>query len=268
MARVKNLDQVTGSLNNLSFYTRKGNNQIFVRTKGGASKAKIKRSPAFANVRKANMEFGGCSKMSREIREAFYGLEHVADFNLAPKFISLMKSIMNADTSHEKGERSILLSGYKYLLNGYNFNTIHPFATILRIALQWGIVREEMRASINIPAFSSSFGLNIPGNYALFRLRACLGLATDMQLNEQKKGYETVHDTPGRGFTTAETEWYSTQASIPAQELNLQLLESAQFFTANDTLILTVIIEFGTLDPFGNPTPIRGAGAGLIVGAG
>jgi hypothetical protein len=40
MARVKQLDQITGTIGKLSFYTRKGSDQIFVRTKGGASKEK------------------------------------------------------------------------------------------------------------------------------------------------------------------------------------------------------------------------------------
>jgi len=33
-------------------------------------------------------------------------------------------------------------------------------------------------------------------------------------------------------------------------------------------MILAVAIEFGVLDAFGNPTPVRGAGAGKILGVG
>jgi hypothetical protein len=39
-------------------------------------------------------------------------------------------------------------------------------------------------------------------------------------------------------------------------------------FNNNDTLILSVAIEFGELDAFGNPTPVKGGGAGKILGVG
>ena len=80
MARVKNFDQITGSIGKFSFYTRKGSSGILVRTKGGASKEKIASDPNFANLRKSNKEFGGCAKMSKQMRMAFYGLEQEKEF--------------------------------------------------------------------------------------------------------------------------------------------------------------------------------------------
>jgi len=266
MARVKSLDQITGSLKNLSFYTRKGSDQIFVRTKGGASKEKIKRDPAFEGLRKSNKEFGGCSTMSKNLRLAFYGLEHVADFNLSAKFNSLMKSIQNTDTEHPKGERSIVLTRYKNMLDGFQFNTVHPFNTVLRMPLQWEIDRATQSAKVTVPAFACSFGLNAPGNYALFRLRFCLGAVTDMQLNDRKTKYEPVTGEQGYGFQLGETAWYPTQSSVEAQILELQLKDPFMPGTGNDTLLLVAVIEFGTLDAFGNPTAIRKAGAGMILG--
>ena len=143
MARVKNLDQITGSLKNLSFYTRKGSDQIFVRTKGGASKEKIKRSPEFENVRKSNKEFGGCSKMSKQIRLTFFGLEHVADYNLSSVLCSLAKNIQKTDTINPVGERAIRLSLFRAMLQGFNFNTTNRFDSVLRIPLQGSINREK-----------------------------------------------------------------------------------------------------------------------------
>ncbi|HEY5589937.1 MAG TPA: hypothetical protein VIK55_02860, partial [Paludibacter sp.] len=70
------------------------------------------------------------------------------------------------------------------------------------------------------------------------------------------------------GYKTTSTPWYSTQASIPEQQLLLNINEPSANFTDDDTLILTVALEFGTLDAFGNPTPVKGAGAGKILGVG
>ena len=274
MARVKSLDQITGSLKNLSFYTRKGSDQIYVRTKGGASKEKIKRNPEFENVRKSNKEFGGCSKMSKQIRLTFFGLEHVADYNLSSVLCSLAKNIQKTDTEHPVGERSIRLSLFRTMLTGFNFNTINRFDSVLRIPLQGSINREKQEATINIPAFACSFGLNLPfsrnstANFALFRITAALGITTDLQLNEQKTGYEPVHSKLNQGFKTVSTTWYSTQASVPEQQLIVNIHEPSAIFNDDDTLVLTIAIEFGSLDAFGNPTPLKGVGAGKILGVG
>lgn len=275
MARVKQLDRITGSLGNLSFYTRKGSDQIFVRTKGGASKEKIKRNPEFENVRKSNKEFGGCSKMSKQIRLTFFDLAHVADFNLSSVLCSLAKSIQKADTENPVGERTIRLSQYRAMLTDFNFNTINRFDSLLRIALKSTMDKEKQQATLNIPAFACSYGLNLPYNkstenayYSLFRISASLGVATDMQLNVQKTSYEPLHSTLGLGYKTSSTPWYSTQASVPEQQLKLNIHEPSAIFNDDDTLVLSIAIEFGTLDAFGNPTPIRRAGAGKILSVG
>ena len=270
MARAKQLDQLTGNVGKLSFYTRKGSDEIFVRTKGGATKDQIKRRPEFANVRKNNKEFGGCSKMSKAIRLAFFGIHHVADFNLAPAICSLMKSIQAADTEGVHGERSIFLSKYKQYLIGYNFNRINRFDSVLRIPLEWKIDREKATATISIPTFACSMGLSMPDKYGLFRISATFAAVTDMVLGEQKYDYEPVHDTIGLSRQLLSTDWFPRTTTVMAQELNFQLdIDQPNIiFNDSDTLILSVAIEFGELDAFGNPTPVKGGGAGKMLGVG
>ncbi len=247
MARVKQLDRITGTLGKVSFYTRKGSDEIFMRTKGGATKDQIKRRPEFANVRKNNKEFGGCSKMSKAIRMAFYGLHHVADYNLAPVLCSLMKNIQAADTDGVWGERSILLSKSKQYLVGFNFNRINRFDSVLRIPLDWKIDRENTAATVAIPTFACSLGLNMPDRYSLFRISATLGVVTDRVLGAQKYDYEPVHDTIGLDRQFLSTEWFPRSTTVAAQELSFQLEVQHPEITFNnsDTLILSVAIEFG-----------------------
>ena len=164
------------------------------------------------------------------------------------------------------GERSIRLSNQRNILSSFNFNNNNRFDTLLRIPVQHSIDRKMQQAIVNIPAFACSFGLYMTYNYPLFRISISLGVVTDMQLNTQKTGYEPVHSTLGLGYKTTSTPWYSTQASIPEQQLLLNIHEPSAIFTDDDTLILTIAIEFGTLDAFGNPTPIKGAGVGKVLG--
>jgi len=282
MARLKNLDQITGSLKNLSFYTRKGSDGIIVRTKGGATKEKIKRDPAFANLRKVNKEFGGCSKMSKQIRMAFYRLEHVAEYNLAPVLSKLAKDIQNTDTENPVGERGIYLSKYRYLLSGFDFGRTTRFNTLLRVPLTFAIDRQTQQATVNIPSFTCSFGLNLHDSrsannsaYGNFRTTAALGVVTDMQLNTANQTYEPVHDKSGQGYKTLSTGWYSTQSTVEEQKLFLSLKSESLTpgetintgdFTDADTLVLTVIVELGMPDAFGNIMPVRGVGGGMVMG--
>ena len=293
MARVKNLDQITGSLKNLSFYTRKGSDAIFVRTKGGASKEKIKRDPAFEGLRRNNREFGGCSAMGKQIRMTFSGLEHVADYNLSAALSSLMKSIQKTDETQGIGERDIRLSEYRYTLAGFDFGRKTRFSSLLRVPLSYTIDREKQATTVLIPAFACSFGLNLNADFmqgaihsGTFRFTAALGIVTDMQLNSSGTAYEPVHDKLGHGVQIRSTPWFSTQGSVQEQELQLSLLREnlavrSELATSNDplttphfipeftdadTLVLTVAVEFGTPDAFGNIVPLRGAGGGMVLG--
>lgn len=266
MARVKQLDVITGSIKNLSFYTRKGSDQVFVRTKGGASKEKIKRSPAFEEVRKTNKEFGGCSKLSKEIRSTFTSLAHVADFNLSSVLCSVAKNIQKMDVENAVGERLLQLSAYRHYITGFDFNRANRFDSVLRIPLQWNIDRETQTAVVEIPAFGCSMGLYLPGKYTMFRIAISLGVATDMQLNPQKNGYEHTHPKLTMPYKPAVTDWYSTQATIPEQQLKLDISETPSDFCDTDTLILSIAIEFGELDAFGNPVAMKYGGAGKILG--
>ena len=286
MARVKNLDQITGSLKNLSFYTRKGSDAIFVRTKGGPSKEKIKRNPEFEGLRRINREFGGCSAMSKQIRQSFGELSHVADYNLSSALNSLMKSIQKTDEQHETGSRSIRLSAFRYTLAGFDFGRKTRFSSLLRVPLNFTIDREQQTATVLIPAFACSFGLNMNTefmkgavNSGTFRFTAALGIVTDMQLNISGTAYEPVHDKLGHGVLIRSTPWFSTQGSVQEQQIKLALIREytaaadphiappfVPEFTDADSLVLTVAVEFGTPDAFGNIVPLRGAGGGMVLG--
>jgi len=50
--------------------------------------------------------------------------------------------------------------------------------------------------------------------------------------------------------------------------LQLDIHQPNIIFNHNDTLILSVAVEFGELDAFVNPTPVKGGGAGKILGVG
>ena len=116
-------------------------------------------------------------------------------------------------------------------------------------------------------------------NSGTFRFTAALGIVTDMQLNISGTAYEPVHDKLGHGVLIRSTPWFSTLGSVQEQEIKLALnreyavatdpLTTPPFvpeFTDADSLVLTIAVEFGTPDAFGNTVPIRGTGGGMVLG--
>ena len=73
--------------------------------------------------------------MSKQIRMAFYGLEHVADYNLSAVLNRLAKDIQKTDSLHPAGERDIRFSTYRFLLKGFDFGRTTRFASLLRVPL-------------------------------------------------------------------------------------------------------------------------------------
>ena len=125
------------------------------------------------------------------------------------------------------------------------FYRTFPIATAVRTQLNW-----------------SQYKMLI----AIFRIIISLGVATDMHLNAQKSGYETTHTKLQQFYRPAATVWYSTQATVPEQQLKLDISETPSDFCDADTLILSIAIEFGELDAFGNPVAMKYGGAGKILG--
>ena len=116
-------------------------------------------------------------------------------------------------------------------------------------------------------------------NSGIFRFTAALGIVTDMQLNISGTAYEPVHDKLGHGVLIRSTPWFSTQGSVQEQQIKLALIREYNAaadphiappfvpeFTDADSLVLTIAVEFGTPDAFGNTVPIRGTGGGMVLG--
>ena len=150
------------------------------------------------------------------------------------------------------------------------FNRITRFDSVIRIPLDCKINREKAAAIVGIPTFACSMGLSMPDKFGLFRISATFAAVTDMVLGAQKYDYEPVHDTIGLNMQFLSTDWFPRTATVPAQELifHLDIHQPNIIFNDSDTLILCVAIEFGKLDAFGNPTPVKGGGAGKVLGVG
>jgi len=256
-----------GSIAGLSFYSRRGSEEVFMRTKGGASKEKIKTSPKFEGLRKQQKEWGGCAKFGSYTRYAFGGLHRLADFNLTPKLNAIGKSIMKLDKVSEVGKRSILLSEYKEKLEGYDFNINYPINTVLRVLPRWEIDREHLKAVVTFPRINTDINLLNIQKLPFFRLIIAIGTVSDLIYDPEKETYLPMVDEVHGHSDTLTGEWNSTKTILPEQTMTIQMSEEeAALLTENVTVLLTIAVEIGNVGDSKEPVEVKYAGCGKVIG--
>ncbi|MET3878885.1 hypothetical protein [Chitinophaga sp. OAE865] len=253
-----------GRIGNLNAYKLKGSDKIIVRKNtAGPSKADIQSSPTYQRVRENITEFGACSSASKAIRQVLYPVKHLADYNFTPTLCKLAKNIQVMDTAGERGKRSILLSRYGHLLEGFQLNRINTFDSIIRHPVACSINRETGSATIKLPALVLGINFITSRNYARFRFVATIGLVPDIvyKVNNYKSSEQT--SLPEVIFT----EWQSLQQSFEAQSITMQLKE-LNALSDTKTIMVGIGIEMGVSLSNQVVERIKHAGAAKILAVG
>lgn len=260
---------MTGSISNISFYTRKGSDKVIARTKGGASKEKIKSSAKFEGFRLQQNEWRGCTRFASILRYAFGGLHRVADYNLTPVLNAFAKELQKTDTESINGQRGIYLSKYRHTLDGFNFNHTYPFNTVLRNGVVGEIHRETLSATVRVPRINTDVDVLNVLNLPYFRLVVALGAVSDLQSYVEGKQYEPlVADIHGVSQTVT-GEWVAAENVLPEQIIKVELGdEFLPYLTDNVSMVLSMAIEFGKVGFTGAPQEIKNAGNGKVLKVG
>jgi len=266
MVKIKGPFQLSGSMGEISFYTMRGSKKVIMRGKGGAKKEKIRNSPKFAEFRKLQKEFGSCSKFGSLARYAFGGLHRVAGFNLNPRLISKAKKVMKLDTVSEVGQRSIKLSEYKEILEGFDFNDEYPINTVLRVIPRWEIDREQLKGFVTFPRINTDINLLNIQKLPFFRLLIAIGTISDIIYDPDKKEYLALVSGVHGHSRTLTGDWNSSKTILPEQTMTIQMSEEeiAQM-TENVTVVLTMAVEFGNVGGSKEPVEVKYAGCGKVI---
>ena len=268
MAVVKGSLQLTGSVKGMTFYTRKGSEQVFMRSKGGPSKQRMATGKEFENVRTHQKEWKCCVSFARAVRNAVGATYHLADYNLQPGWTGIGKSLMKLDTIHPTGERRLYLTSYRMALEGYSLNKTYPLTTVLRVLPTVTLQRETLSVTVDFPRINTTTDVLNVQNLPYFRLIVNLGCVSDMQYNPHNL-FDTfepmVELLQGVGHC-ALTEWTPAESMLPAQSLSVALNEELrEYLTENVSLLVSVGIEFGKVGFGGGIVAVKNAGCGKIV---
>ena len=251
----------TGTIANIVAYKRKGSDRIFLRSKGGPSKSRIKTHPKFEVTRRNNFEFGGRSTAVKWIMKMFYSQKALADYNVAGYLNALIKPIQALDTESEHGQRNIYFTKNPKLLEGFNLNKQNPFDSIVRYPLTCSVSRDTISARIDIPALKPGINFFVPGRYPMFSFVASLGMMPDLIYKD--KGYKLSNNYEAAFPIGKVTEWFACMKGSPALSMELR---SEHIPPGNDySLMLSIGIRFGTMDTADSVQQIKHAGAAKVL---
>ncbi len=269
MAIVKGTIVMTGGFGNASFYTVRGSDKVIVRTKGGASKQKIKTSPKFEGLRKQQKEWGACAKYGSVARYAMGGLHRLADYNITPVLNGMGKNLMKLDTVSEVGMRYLRLSVYPQALEGFNLNRNYPFNTVLRVSPHVNLNRETLTATVVFPRINTAIDLLNVQKLPFFRLIISIGIVSDFQYNRAHNEYEPIVPLVHGITDTSTGAWHSTQTILAEHSMTAAFgeMELADM-TDEATILVCLGVEFGNVGFTGEPVEVKYAGSAKVVAVG
>jgi hypothetical protein len=257
--------KITGSLGNLSFYRMRGVDQIVVRTKGGPRKEHVKNSPSFATPRLYMSEFGGCSKMGKEVRLMMHPVRKLSDYNFSGFINKALKIVQKQDGIGELGRRSIELSKHPHLLAGFQLNKTTTFDSVVRTSLTYSLSRDTLSARVTIPALLRDINFHPNNRHARFRFEVTLGIVPDFAFNTKQHVYE-----PSAWYTAmfapknVVSPWFPALKGSPATALEVALTDQ---LPADEgySLMVTVGIRYGSAMEDGVVEDVKRSGVGKVL---
>ncbi len=269
MAIVKGPFQLSGSVSGVSFYTRRGSDQVIMRSKGGVSGDKIKRLPQYEGMRNQQKEWSGCTKFASGVRYAFGGLHRLADYNITSVLNGLGNKLQKSDTTGEKGKRPVQLSAFRQSLDGFNFNRNYPFNGVLRVSLNYEMDREKLSTSVFIPRINTEIDLQNIQRLPFFRIIVVLGTASDMIFSEKLKDYVPVVEGLHGASAVTNSAWYSANSIIDEHTLTACMTDAQRALLTDEvSVILSIGVEFGMVGFDGKPMEVKYAGSGKVLKVG
>jgi hypothetical protein len=268
MAIVKGAFKMSGSIQNVTFYTNPGNDNVIARTKGGPSARRMKVGEEFAVVRKHQTEWAACVMFSNGIHKALGETYHLADYNVSPVWNGMGKNLIKSDSEHPVGERNLYLSLYRQALENFSLNRNYPFNTVLRISLEYEVNKEILQATVKLPRINTEMNLLNIQKLPYFHVIVSLGIVSDIIYNPDSRYRHYEPTLPSYNGCSASTlsDWFSTDDLIDPQTLTVKLDDRiVQQMTPDTTALLGIGVEFGKVGFGGQITPVKHAGCGKIL---
>jgi hypothetical protein len=254
----------TGRVGAVSVYKMRGHNKMVIRTRGGASKSRIKTHRKFDATRKLNQEWKLVTQVAASIRSGLSCLKPLADYNVSGPLNAIVKKIQTSDILNEKGKRSILFSRYPDFISSFQFNRQTLFDSIIRRQPEVNIDKLSAIATVTVPLLQPAIHFFPNPRYAYYRLVFNMAAESDWVWNEEDKSYKSLNSLLP-GYKEFNTEWLPASSTQPPS--TFQLAPAREGFSSGPDMILILGagIQYGMPSPDGSIQPAPYAGAARIL---
>ena len=121
------------------------------------------------------------------------------------------------------GQRSIIFSRGKHLLEGFNLNKETAFESVVTTPIVYLIDRSQHEAIVQLPPITPGKNFIPTWTYPYYRFRINLGIIRDLKFVE-KAGYQVVMNSVG--YTeNADSDWHQWKDVVPGEELRIQITD-------------------------------------------
>lgn len=259
MAFQKGPFHFTGNIGGLSFYYMKGYENPIVRRPGGPTKKMVKESESCRRVRENNEEFRARSISSGTVRMALWEVHKLADYNFINGVHSIAALVQKMDRTSKRGERQVLFSQHKHLLNNFNLNQKHPFNTVITHQISPRIQRTEGKVDFYLPALIPNISLFLPWTASQYRLICGASVVHDLEF---VNGQFQERDIRAERVMT-ETAWLPADKAADAQNLTVQFAHPDKI-SEFSSIVSYIAIETLVLFPGKGPLPVRLGSAKIL----
>lgn len=244
MAKQTGLTRYSGTMGGVRHFKIKGLEGDFAGLAGGPTEQQIKTAPEFARTRENMSEFGGCAKAGKSVRVGLSQLmSTMADPQVAGRLTAVMKTINLEDTGHIRGQRSVLVSTNRPLLENFQFNVNISFDTAMFAPYTLTNVVARNAAQIDVPIFEPLNYLTIPTGATHFRIIHAISVVSDWAYDTVTKKYKPTQPTLNGKKDVEYSAYLPINAATPLVTLNPSLA-GAPVMTADVSVLSCVGIEF------------------------
>jgi len=221
MAGQDGIFKIKGTLGGVTFY--KSRDGYLVREKGGVSKSRIAKDPAFKRTRENGSEFGTAGKFGKFLRNSVRPLlQNSADKRVVSRLLKELLRIAKTDRLNMRGRRNAVQGNFEEL-RGFEFNSNGLLTNTLYVPYNATIERTTGLVELTLPDLIPTQMITAPQGTTHFKL-VLGGAEVDFLVGNSIAAYAS----------TAEIPWNETL--LPAVTLQLNL-------TANS--IMPLIQVFG-----------------------
>lgn len=170
----------TGSIADITFYKRKDSDKTFAKQKAGPGKKQIRHDPRFRRTDNMCDEWKGCTMATQWVRRTLNPLDDTRDYNFVGHVSQRLKLVQKLDTEGIYGQRSVWLSRYPHVLEGFSITRKTPFDTLLGAPLTCTLEKETSSARVEIPRMVTGINFQPATLHPYFQIVASLGVVPDI----------------------------------------------------------------------------------------